>query len=359
MALHEIRTSPMIGRALGPSKRGGVPEDFGPVAVVLTLPSVMGSDGARPLLSEPPVRMIHAQPDFIIIGAMKCATTTLHEQLARQPGIVMSQPKEPNFFSDDANFAKGFAWYAAQFPKPRASCLLGESSTHYTKLPTYPRTVERMVRALPRVKLIYVMRHPIDRLISQYLHEWTVGRITVDLREAIDQHPELIDYGRYSMQLQPYLDAYGRDRVLPVFFGRLISQSQAELERIGRFLGCQSRLVWDKTMPPRNVGNQRLRKSVLRELLVQAPVLTTIRRRVIPKPWTEPLKGFWRVRKERPTLPTDLEERLQILFDDDLGELGEWLGIELHCGNFHEVTRARAHEWKIDCRAGSRRGQDQ
>ena len=63
--------------------------------------------------------------------------------------------------------------------------LRGESSTHYTKLPTYPRTVDRMVRDLPRLKLIYVMRHPIERLMSQYVHEVTVGRITVGLREAL------------------------------------------------------------------------------------------------------------------------------------------------------------------------------
>ncbi len=50
--------------------------------------------------------MIH-RPDFIVIGAMKSATTTLHEQLARQPGIFMCRPKEPNFFSDDENLRAG------------------------------------------------------------------------------------------------------------------------------------------------------------------------------------------------------------------------------------------------------------
>ena len=97
--------------------------------------------------------------------------------------------------------------------------------------------MERLARDLPRLKLIYVMRHPIDRLMSQYVHEVTAGRIAVDLREALRRHPELIDYSRYSMQLQPFLDVYGFANVLPVFFPRLVSQSQDELERIGRFLG--------------------------------------------------------------------------------------------------------------------------
>src|SRR5215831_9979567 len=129
-------------------------------------------------------------PDFLVIGAMKCATTTLHEQLARQPGIFMSRPKEPNFFSDDEILARGWGWYASLFWPAGEADLRGESSTHYTKLPTYPRTVERMARHLPRLKLVYVMRHPIDRLISQYVHELTAGRIALGLAEAVIRHPE-------------------------------------------------------------------------------------------------------------------------------------------------------------------------
>src|SRR5215469_9765623 len=110
--------------------------------------------------------MMAHRPDFIVVGAMKSATTTLHEQLARQPGVFMSRPKEPNFFSDDAAYARGWRWYESLFKDAAATDLRGESSTHYSKLPTFPRTLERMLRYLPRVKVIYVMRHPIDRLVS-------------------------------------------------------------------------------------------------------------------------------------------------------------------------------------------------
>src|SRR3954453_22574826 len=167
---------------------------------------------------------------------MKCATTTLHEQLARQPGLFMSRPKEPNFFSDDEVYAKGLAWYTAIFRDAQNHQLRGESSTPYTKLPTYPSTVMRMARVLPRAKLIYVMRHPIDRLTSHYLHEQTVGRISEGLEDAVDRHRELVDYGRYSMQLEPYLRAYGAEAIHPVFFDRLVGNPDEELDRIGKFL---------------------------------------------------------------------------------------------------------------------------
>jgi hypothetical protein len=296
--------------------------------------------------------MIH-QPDFIVIGAMKSATTTLHEQLARQPGIFMCRPKEPNFFSDDENHARGWGWYGSLFRAAGMTDLRGESSTHYTKLPTYPRTVERLVRDLPQLRLIYVMRHPIERLVSQYVHELTVGRIAVGLREALVRHPELIDYSRYSMQLQPFVEAYGPGAVLPVFFPRLVTHSQAELERIGRFLGHEGPLRWDFGLEPQNQGSARLRPSSVREALVQAPVLTTIRQRVVPRRWSESLKELWRARVEPPRVTPVVEARLREVFDADLAQLGSWLGVRLDCENFQDATAGRALEWAEHQACGS------
>jgi hypothetical protein len=289
--------------------------------------------------------MVIHRPDFIVIGAMKSATTTLHEQLARQPGLFMSRPKEPNFFSDNENYVRGWGWYSSLFRPANGADLCGESSTHYSKLPTYPRTVDRMARDLPRLKLIYLIRHPIDRLISQYVHEITTGRITTGVGEAVDRHPELIDYSRYSMQLQPYLDAYGFENILPVFFPRLVNHSQAELDRIGRFLNHEGRLIWDTSLKAQNIGRERLRASPIRHALVQAPVLTTLRQRIVPRQVSQSLKSFWRARIDRPELSFELTERLHEIFDADLAQLGSWLGIALDCENFHQTTVAHACEW--------------
>jgi hypothetical protein len=286
-------------------------------------------------------------PDFIIIGAMKSATTTLHEQLARQPGVFMTRPKEPNFFSDDQVYARGIDWYASLFGEAGPGTLSGESSTHYTKLPAYPQTVARMARALPSLKVIYVMRHPIDRLISHYGHEVTDGRTTLGIREAVEHLPGLVDYGRYSMQLEPYLGAFGTGNVLPVFFRRVVQCPQEELERIGRFLGLPGRPTWDTTLRPQNVGSERLRRSALRDALVQAPILTPLRKRLIPKRLTEPIKSLWRSGIEPPPLPPDLMARLRDRFDDDLARLGDWLGVRLDCEVFRQVTQARPLDWVI------------
>jgi hypothetical protein len=236
-------------------------------------------------------------------------------------------------------------WYSAIFQDAKAPQLRGESSTHYTKLPTYPLTVDRMSRVLPGVKLIYVMRHPIDRLASHYLHEMTVGRIKVGLEEAVARHPELVDYGRYSMQLAPYLDAFGPEAVHPVFFDRLIAEPDHELEAIGRFLGASKPLVWDHSLKPQNVGRERLRDSPLRNALVQAPVLGTLRRALVPGALSERVKSFWRVGVDPPRIPPDLEARLRDVFDADLARLGSWLGISLDCESFRSVSSNEALEW--------------
>jgi len=296
--------------------------------------------------------MVIHRPDFVVIGAMKSATTTLHEQLARQPGFFMSRPKEPNFFSDDPVHARGWKWYSSLFQAADTGDLRGESSTHYTKLPTYPWTVERMVRHLPHLKLIYLMRHPLDRLISQYVHEVTTGRITVGLLEAIRRHPELIDYSRYAMQLQPFLDAYGFENVLPVFFPRLVNHSQGELERIGRFLAHRGVVQWDTSLKPQNVGRDRLRPGPIRQALIQAPVLSRLRRRIVPRYWSQLLKERWRAQIDPPRMPAHLTERLRDVFDADLAQLGAWLGIALDCENFHEITIGRPHDWAAVGRSG-------
>jgi hypothetical protein len=280
-----------------------------------------------------------------VIGAMKSATTTLHEQLARQPGFYMSRPKEPNFFSDDAMYGRGWRWYSSLFRPAHKADLRGESSTHYTKRPDYPRTVDRMVRDLPRLKLIYLMRHPIDRLMSQYVHELTAGRISVGVREAVERHPELIDYSRYALQLQPFLEAYGFENVLAVFFPRLVHHPQSELERIGRFLAHGGPLRWDTSLKPQNMGRELLRPSPIRDALVRAPVLCTLRQRIVPRNWSQSLKERWRAQIDPPAVQPDLIARLREVFDADMAQLGSWLGITLDCETFHDTTIGRSYNW--------------
>ncbi len=283
--------------------------------------------------------------DFIIVGAMKCATSTLHEQLAAQPGIFMSDPKEPCFFSNDEVWANGLDWYENLFAQARPGELRGESSTHYTKLPTYPHTISRMVEHVPDAKLIYVMRHPLDRLVSQYIHQWTEREIVCDLNQAVSQHPELISYSQYHAQLAPFFEQYGKEKILPIFVNQLKQRPQATLERVCDFISYQDHPAWQEAEAGHNESAQRMRSSPLRDFLTYAPGISQIRQFLVPQSVRNRIKKNWQM-TERPELSAENVATLTEIFDKDLALLGEKLGVVLTCENFDEVTSGAWLTWQ-------------
>ncbi|MFK7883224.1 MAG: sulfotransferase [Phycisphaerales bacterium] len=286
------------------------------------------------------------RPDFVIIGAMKCATSTLHDQLARQSGVFMSTPKEPNFFSDDEQWAQGLCWYGSLFETAQPDDLCGESSTHYTKLPAYPDTVSRLSAHVPDAKFIYIMRDPIDRLVSQYIHEWSMRNISVPIDEAVRTHHELLDYSKYSMQIRPWLERFGHAKVLPVFFERLTNRPDAEFDRICRFLGLDDTRSWYKEAEAKNVSSQRTQRSPFRDLVLSIPALKTLRRTLLPESVRERIKSRWRM-EQRPELSQEARLWVTKQLDSDIRELGQMLGIDLDCGSFSDrvVSLENAPSW--------------
>ena len=89
------------------------------------------------------------RPNFLIIGAMKCATTTLWETLRRHPQIFMDPEKELAFFSQDDRFARGWAWYEAKFSEANGKLAIGEATTSYTQKVIFPNASQRIAKHLP------------------------------------------------------------------------------------------------------------------------------------------------------------------------------------------------------------------
>lgn len=283
-------------------------------------------------------------PDFVVIGAMKCATSTLADQLNGQDGVFITDPKEPCYFSDDHVYEQGLDSYSRLFEAASPGDLLGEASTHYTKLPNLPDTIARMQAADLDAKFVYVMRHPVDRLISHFVHAWTMKEVQVGIEEAVDAGLGLVEFGCYAMQLQPYLEAFGRDRVLPVFYHHMTAHPDDELRRICAFLGLQGEPSWNHGQERQNVSAQRMRTSPLRDALLNAPVLRTVRK-WFPRDLRDRVKGLWQMKK-RPELSEATRQRVEAVFDQDLAELGALLDVELNCANFKAVTSERPLDWK-------------
>ncbi|MFK7943595.1 MAG: sulfotransferase [Paracoccaceae bacterium] len=261
-------------------------------------------------------------PNFLIVGAMKCGTTTLQAQLAAQPGIFMATPKEPNFFSDDLIYARGMDWYSGLFAAAEQGDLCGEASTNYTKLPNYPHCAERICKALPDVRLIYMVRDPVARTVSHFVHEWTMGRMSLNFAQMLETHPELVSYSCYARQISPYVKAFGADRILLVGLEDLENDPRFQLGRIGAFLGLPVKPVWQDYHARENVSSERLRKFLGYGLLIEHPLAQSLRRGFIPQRLRNAVKERLRMGR-RPEVPPHLVQRLQDVFAEDQAALGK------------------------------------
>jgi hypothetical protein len=255
-----------------------------------------------------------ALPDFLIVGAMKCGTTTLATQLAHQPGVFMTTPKEPNFFSDDEVWARGAAWYRGLFAAAAPGDLRGEASTHYTKLPTHPETLARMAGLVSAPKIVYMIRNPVERTVSHYIHEWSQGTMSGDPVTVFAHHPELVEYGCYGLQIAPYVDRFGAEAVLLTSLEQLTAAPAAELGRIGAFLG--RRLAWRDDLGAQNVSAERSRRLPLHGLLVDNRVAEALRRTLVPKSVRTAIRQGRRM-TDRPELPATLREAIEGRFAED------------------------------------------
>ena len=176
-------------------------------------------------------------PDFIIIGAMKAGTTTLHEYLRRHPRVFMSEPKEPQFFSRDHKYARGEMWYRSLFAGAAEGQVCGEASACYSRWPHYGDVPGRIARHLPDVKLIYLMRHPVERAYSHYKHRMRKrrGRV-ISFEQTLDEQPDILAASLYADQIKRFHQHYPREQMLLLTLEDLVDDPDATLERIQRFL---------------------------------------------------------------------------------------------------------------------------
>lgn len=154
----------------------------------------------------------------------------------------MSDLKEPAFFVPELEYhPKDMEWYLGLFKDAGSAEFVGESSTHYTKLPLFKGVPQRVHSFSPDARLIYLMRDPIGRAISHYWHNTRSVRSefkeTRPMLEAIRDDPLYRAYSDYAMQIRPWIDLFGRDAVLPLVHEELTRHPESTLEHVFRWLG--------------------------------------------------------------------------------------------------------------------------
>jgi hypothetical protein len=176
-------------------------------------------------------------PNFIVIGAMKAGTTSLYQYLKGHDQVFMPAIKELDFFVAESNWCRGIGWYRRQFNTAGDAQARGEASTLYTQYPTHRGVPERMARVLPGVRLVYVVRDPVERMRSHYEHLVITGAEKSPPEVALLENPVYLDCSKYAMQLQRYLDHFPREQILIVTSEALKFDRRATIERVYDFLG--------------------------------------------------------------------------------------------------------------------------
>ncbi|WP_435769509.1 sulfotransferase family protein [Nocardioides sp. SYSU DS0651] len=201
------------------------------------------------------VEVAGALPTVVVVGAMKGGTSALHEHIDEHPDVAMSRPKELNFFNgptrpphddaarwwQDGQWHRGVGWYAEQFdPTVPAR---GESSPGYTS-PSHPEVAERMAAVLPGVRLVYLVRDPLARALSQYAHHRRDGSEPRPPGQALlDPASQYVARSRYVERLRPFLDVFGPEQVHIVVQERLLTRPGPEMARVFEHVGVDPSAV--------------------------------------------------------------------------------------------------------------------
>jgi hypothetical protein len=195
-------------------------------------------------------------PTFLVIGAPKAGTTSLHHYLASHPKVFMPETKELNFFITEFNWKRGRGWYERQFEAAGEASAVGEASPRYTQHPYYRGVAERAAALIPDARLVYLVRNPLDQMLSHYGDRRYWGRERRPANKALRDDPVYVETAKYALQLERFLMHFPGDQVHVVVSERLKSaETRAEtLAGILRFLGINDTWTSEGISEEHNIG---------------------------------------------------------------------------------------------------------
>lgn len=199
-------------------------------------------------------------PDFCIIGSPKCGTTSLDRYLGTHPQIFVCALKEPHYFSTPVIAARGEEWYTGLYADALPDQICGEASTSYTRYPIVPGTAERMKAANPAMKLVFIVRNPVDRVESEALQtmKYLKNVIGEDYRHmTLDDFLEMVEdpasphfsaiveTSRYEEQIRAFEAVFPSDQILVLTQSDLRRNSDELMQTVYDYLGVAPHANYD------------------------------------------------------------------------------------------------------------------
>lgn len=285
-----------------------------------------------------------ASPDFIIAGASRSGTTTMHEVLSRHTQIYMPPEKELQFFWREELYGKGREWYEDHFKLDGPTKVTGEVSPPYfykgitlDAKNQYRWDVDddvpiRIAQMYPEIKLIFTLRSPVTRAYSQYRKNRWQGKEEADsFQEAIrlelegirqpEDHPNCWLYrNSYAKHMERWLSLFQRTQVLVLIFEEWVTDPAKAVRSIESFLGIEYETIADEGVPVKNRGRS-IRSPLMTWLLeMDWPLLRTAGRLLATE------RGY-------PPIPTETRGLLEEFFSSEIRQLESILEISCQTWN--------------------------
>ncbi len=295
------------------------------------------------------------RPNFFLIGAAKCGTTSVASYLDQHPDVFVSKPKEPNFFSFEPGSTPMCTGpgdpqrlyelllkysvtspteYAALFKNAEGKQAIGEASVRYLY---EPHTAARLAGYAPDAKLIVLLRDPVDRLHSHYHMNVRQHIEPLTLADAIDAEDQRVTQGwgwdwhyqrvgLYGKQLQEVYEHFDRSQVLVLFHADLQQQPEATMRSIFVHLGVSP--DFEPDFSRRAMVGHTPRWRGLRHLVRDENLVKTVAKRVIPSSIRKSFVAWSEAQNRQPIPQMDrpLREKVAAYFTEDRQHLAELLG---------------------------------
>jgi len=186
------------------------------------------------------------KPNFFIIGAAKAATTSLSSLLEQHPEAAMVYKKEPHYFSHDY-YKLGWKGYLKLFNHCTDQKAIGDASTSYSRIRYHPGVIARIKEFVPKARIIYMVRHPLKRMESDFVERACYPHLEafLSINEAIRHLPVLVDSSRYWEVFDAYRQAFDESRIKIVWFEEYIADTTAVFQDVCRFLEIDDTVIPD------------------------------------------------------------------------------------------------------------------
>jgi len=274
-------------------------------------------------------------PTFLLIGAMKAGTTSLYHYLNAHPQVATPRYKAPEFFVAEANWHRGIDWYRRQFPPVGPEVLaVGEASNVYTKYPRFQGVPKRIASVLPEVRLIYAVRDPLARMRSHYQTRVAEGSEKAPFAEAVFADRIYLDYSRYALQIEQYLEHLPRDQLLVITAEDLRESRDATMQGVYEFIRV------DPALAPANLDREFYQTKDRSHSLIPLRVRKGLKRRFpatrrfkeLESDVNRAVRRLTRRGEQRPAaampfvVPDDVRARLVAELEDDVSRLRTYMG---------------------------------